>query len=241
MTIGVFDSGIGGLTTLKELIKKYPNNNYIYYGDSINIPYGNKTKEELEILVNKIIKFLLSKNVELIVIACGTVSSNLYSKLKKTFDVPIIDILTSTLDYIKQNNLKKIGVLATPMTIKSNVFQKNIKEIKTVSCPEFVPLIEKGIIKGKRIEAVVNQSLMLLNGCENIILGCTHYPLLIPLIEPNTTAKIINMSKCLVDNIYITNNSKLNVEIYFSKLNEEIKSHVNNIILCEKKIIERRI
>ncbi len=106
MRIGVFDSGVGGLTVLNTLVRKYPNNEYIYYGDTKNMPYGTKSLKELEEFSDKIIKFLLSKNVDIIVIACGTVSSNLYAQLKEKYDIPIFDIITPTINYLNSKDYK---------------------------------------------------------------------------------------------------------------------------------------
>ena len=105
MRVGVFDSGVGGLTVLNKLVSKYPKNDYIYFGDTINIPYGEKDIDTLFNLSSKIIEYLISKKVELIVIACGTVSSNCYEKLKSTYNIPIIDIISPTINYVKENNL----------------------------------------------------------------------------------------------------------------------------------------
>lgn len=241
MRIGVFDSGIGGLTVLREVIQAYPNNEYIYYGDSANIPYGIKSKDELRILTDKIIKFLISKKVDLIIIACGTISSNLYSEIKDKYNIPIVDILMPTINYALKNNLKNIGVMATPMTIKSGFFQDNLENIKVVSCPKFVPLIEKGITKGGEIEEIVKEYLFSLKDCDNIILGCTHYPVLTPILQKYSASSFINMGKCLLDTLNVNDNGVLDIEIYFSKVNENIINNTNNIIKNDKKIIEWRL
>ena len=141
MKIGIFDSGIGGLTVLAELIKKYPNNKYYYFGDNINAPYGTKSKEELLKLSNKIINFLNKKDVDLIIVACGTISSNVFDKLPK--DTKIYDVISPTIDYINNSNYETIGLIGTNMTIKSKTFEKRInKKIIARSCNDFVPYIE---------------------------------------------------------------------------------------------------
>ena len=126
MKIGIFDSGIGGLTVLAELIKKYPNNKYYYFGDNINAPYGTKSKEELLKLSNKIINFLNKKEVDLIIVACGTISSNVFDKLPK--DTKIYDVISPTIDYINNSNYENIGLIGTNMTIKSKTFEKRINK-----------------------------------------------------------------------------------------------------------------
>ena len=127
MKIGIFDSGIGGLTVLAELIKKYPNNKYYYFGDNINAPYGTKSKEELLKLSNKIINFLNKKDVDLIIVACGTISSNVFDKLPK--DIKIYDVISPTIDYINNSNYETIGLIGTKMTIKSKTFEKRTRGV----------------------------------------------------------------------------------------------------------------
>ncbi len=240
MRIGVFDSGIGGLTVLHELIKKYPDNEYIYYGDTANIPYGTKTKEELANLADKIIKFLISKDAELIVIACGTISSNLYDEIKDKYGVKIVDVLSPTINYIKQNNLKNVGIMATPMTIKSRTFEKHLSSVIGVACPKLVPLIEKGEFN-QELEDAVKEYLQKLKGTECIVLGCTHYPLVIPIIQKYSAIPLINMGKCLVDTLNVNSGSTLHIEIYFSSLSDEIITNTSSIIKETKGIQERKL
>lgn len=223
MKIGVFDSGIGGLTVLKELINKYPYAHYIYYGDTKNLPYGNKTRKELRIFSQKIIDFLITKEVDLVIVACGTVSSNVYTDLIKLYNIPIIDILTPTIDYIKKNNLKEVGVLGTKMTIKSKAFGKDIKQ---VACPKLVPLIENN----ENLDEVCMQYLKKLKNCQNIILGCTHYPLALSSLKKYSQANFINMGECIIDKIEIKDKESLKVELYFSKITPNLINNVHKII-----------
>jgi len=104
MKVGIFDSGIGGLTVLKNLYKHYPNNEYIYFGDTLNLPYGTKTKEELKKLASNDVDFLLDKNVDIIIIACGTVSSNCINYLNHKYNIPIYDIISPTINYLNNSN-----------------------------------------------------------------------------------------------------------------------------------------
>ena len=240
MRIGLFDSGIGGLTVLAEFINKYPNCEYIYYGDTANLPYGTKSKEELSVLADKIIKFLISKKIDLIVIACGTISSNLYSEIKDKYNVKIIDILTPTINYITQNKLNNIGIMATPMTVKSQFFEKRLVNVTSIACPKLVPLIECGEFTDE-LKQAVKEYLQKLKGCDYIILGCTHYPLIIPIIQKYSTIPFINMGKCLVDTINVNSKSTLHIELYFSKLTNEIITNVSKIIKENKKIYERKV
>lgn len=161
MRIGIFDSGIGGLTVLKELIK-YPNE-YYYCGDNINIPYGTKSIEELKLLSCKIIDFLLTKNVDLIIIACGTISTNILEYLKNKYNIPIYDIISPVLDIIDDDTT----VLATPMTVRSNKF------VNAIACPLLVPLVEKNEDCTEVLKKYLSQV-----RTNKIVLGCTHYPIL---------------------------------------------------------------
>ena len=224
MRIGVFDSGIGGLTVLKELRNRYPYNDYIYVGDNINLPYGKKSKEEIIRLSYRIMDFLIDKKVDMCVIACGTISSNAYSELKEKYNIKIVDIITPIIRYIKENNIDNVGVFATEATINSHIFKKLLPDIKVYeeACPEFVPLIEGNKILSKEMEESIAKHLKNIP-CNNIILGCTHYPIIEELIDAET----INMGK----NIYLysdTGNSSC--KYYFSYKDEILEKNVYNIV-----------
>ncbi len=219
MRIGVFDSGMGGLTVLKSLIDKYPNNYYIYFGDTLNMPYGNKSVKELEQLSSNIIAFLLNKKVDIIVIACGTISSNCLDYLKKKFDIPIYDILSPTIEFLKEVKLDNTAVIATTNTIKSGIFN-NLTDYQ-IECPLFVPLIEEGKINSIEMENAI-EGYLKGKKIDNLILGCTHYPLL----EKNLTnylGKInyINMGKVLANKIVLDDEYYF-LELNFSKINANI-------------------
>ena len=228
MRVGVFDSGVGGLTVLKKLTEKYPLNDYIYFGDTINIPYGEKDINTLYNLSSKIVEFFIENKVDLIVIACGTVSSNCYMKLKSNYDVEIIDIITPTLKYIKDNNYKDIGVIATTRTIDSHVFKNNLDiPVYEEACSEFVDLIESNkydlIDVDKHIKNIKS---------DTIVLGCTHYPL----IKDKINRKCIDMA----DNIVLkSNNGNGSITLYFSKLDDKVIENVNRIINKEIKVYEK--
>ena len=237
MKIGIFDSGIGGLTVLKRLLTDFPLNEYIYFGDTLNLPYGTKSLEDLEKCADKIIKFLIFEKVDIIVIACGTISSNLYDKIKDKYGVKIIDVLMPTIKFIKENNLESVGILGTPMTIKSKAFDKYA--LNSVSCPLFVPLIESGKVNSKECEDAVKGYLRELGDCDNIILGCTHYPLLIPVLTKYTKANLIDMGMCVSRCLDIQSGKEQKVTLYFSKVNDILKNNVKNIIGDKYEIKEK--
>lgn len=229
MRIGLFDSGVGGLTVLKELINRYPNNEYIYFGDTKNIPYGTKTKEELELLSSRIIEFLINKSVDIIVIACGTVSSNISDLLKNKYNIKILDIVNPTIEYINCSKYNKIGVLATNATINSKIFSKNInKDVKEVACTQFVPLIESNNLDN--LDECIPYYLENLNDRDLIVLGCTHYPIIEDKIKTylKNNIKLLNMAECILGNF--SNDYKSSVELYFSKLDSITINNIKNIM-----------
>lgn len=236
MRIGIFDSGIGGLTVLKEIIKKFPNNHYIYFGDSKNMPYGNKSFEELMNLAKNNIQFLLSKKVDLIIIACGTVSSNINSEFKKQYNIPIIDIINPTINYLNKTNLKNVGIIATTMTINSNVFNKNNLKIKNLilkDCPSFVPIIEKNLINTKYCDLEIEKYLSFMkNQIKNLVLGCTHYPLLEDKLKTffNNKTNLINIGTIIANELNLKNETNFKLDLYFSDLNSSLKTNVINIM-----------
>ena len=236
MRIGLFDSGLGGLTVLKTLLKKYPNNEYVYYGDTLNIPYGDKTKEELIILAKKNVEFLLSKKVDMIVVACGTVSSNCLDILKETYNIPIISILEPTIDYLNNSNYQNILVMATHATINSHIFKNNIiKNIYELETPKLVPMIENNNLLD--INKVLHEYLdNYLNNIDVLVLGCTHYPIIKDYIKNvvGENTNILDMS----DLIKIDNNGNRSLEIYFSKIDDKIITNTKNILEINNLIIK---
>ena len=231
MKIGVFDSGIGGLNVLKELINSYPNNIYYYYGDTKNLPYGDKNKETITRLAIKIINFFIEKKVDLIIIACGTVSSTCFNELKQITSIPIVDILSGTINYLNNSNLKNILVFATKRTIESHLFRNSVKkEIKEVATPEFVPMIEKDEIDNLIIKKYLNNY----KDIDALVLGCTHYPILKDEFKKYLCddVLIIDMGKILVNNLNLQNSSKQEIYLYFTKIDNNLLKNVNKIINC---------
>lgn len=228
MRIGIFDSGIGGINVLSSFIKKYPNNEYIYFGDTINLPYGSKSKEELLKLARNAINFLISKHVDIIIIACGTISSNCYKDLCQEYDIKIYDIISPTLKFLENCSLQNIGVIGTVRTIESNIFNIKGKKVFTKKTPSFVPIIENNEILEKENEIISELKDFAL--CDILVLGCTHYPLLKNIIENKIGIKTIDMGEILVNNIHLSNNSKKLYELYFSKIDDNLLINVSNIL-----------
>lgn len=182
--IGVFDSGIGGISVLEEIYKILPNENYLYFGDSKNAPYGDKTNDEIREYTYKIIDHFLKNDVKIIVIACNTVTSFLYKELVKKLTIPVIGVIYPTIEYVNDLHIKKVGVIATVRTIENNTYQKLIdKSVFALPTPEFVPMIEDGsyINKTDEIHSILQP--LLDKKIHALVLGCTHYPFLRSQIE----------------------------------------------------------
>lgn len=228
MKIGMFDSGIGGLTVLKEFIKKYPNNHYIYYGDTKNLPYGTKEKEELLKLVKPIISFFTKQKVDFIIIACGTISANCFSELKKMTTIPIYDIITPTINYLNHNNYKSLAIFATNRTIDSHIFKDKLvdKDVLEIKTPEFVPMIENNKLD---LSIIKNYCLQVFNH-DILILGCTHYPLLINELKKYLSIPILNMAIPLLNSIEISNDTNFKLELYFTKIDTNLINNIQKII-----------
>lgn len=242
MKVGIFDSGLGGLTVLKELLKVHPNNEYIYFGDTYNLPYGNKSKEELLVYSDKIIKFLKEKKVELIILACGTISSNVYFEVKDKYHIPIIDVLGPTVNYLLNCQYKKVGVIGTEMLIKSQYFTKHLKniDVKSLATPKLVPLIEKGQSSSLECKNVLKDYLEYFDDDIPLILGCTHYTLLKEEILKIKKLKLINMGEILSYDINLKETNKSEVLLYFSKVDSILENNVKQII-GNFKIFEKRL
>lgn len=235
MRVGLFDSGIGGINVLNELVKKYPNNHYIYFGDTKNLPYGNKSVLELMNLSSRIIEFLINKKVDIIIIACGTVSSNCYLKLKESYNIPIFDIISPTINYLKNSNYNNIGVIGTNKTIESNVFMIPNKNVLMKSTPSLVPMIENNLYKDNlEIRDILDD----FKNIECLVLGCTHYPLLKNEISKYLDIPLIDMGVCLSNQLDLKDNDELKIDLYFSSINNELKNNVKNILKKKYSLYE---
>ncbi|MFH1397363.1 MAG: glutamate racemase [Candidatus Omnitrophota bacterium] len=190
--IGVFDSGVGGLTVAKELFRQLSNEDIIYFGDTARVPYGIKSRETVIRFSIENILFLLRQDVKLICVACNTVSSVALPQIKNHFRVPLVGVITPAAReavYATQN--KRVGVIGTKGTINSRTYENEIQQldpavnVTAVACPLFVPLVEEGWTKGDVVANIARKYLQPLKQArvDTVILGCTHYPLLKPVIE----------------------------------------------------------
>lgn len=199
LPIGIFDSGIGGLTVLKELKKQLPNEKFIYLADMKNNPYGEKSGKLIESLTRKIIEQLIIKGVKMIIIACNTASSYNIDQIRRDYKVPILTVLESGAKSISTNS-KKILIAATTATCEAGLYSqiilKNRKgiDVDCMPCPLIVPAIETNNIKDDEIQYIVDGYLSKYKNKEidTLILGCTHYPILIDYFK-NSLEKNINI------------------------------------------------
>ncbi len=185
--IGVFDSGIGGLTVAREIMRLLPNEKIVYFGDTARVPYGSKSKETIIRYSRQIIRFLQTHNVKAIVIACNTASALALETVSKEVDIPVIGVVVpGARAAIEATGNKKIGVVATEATIQSEIYTQVIQledqemQVTGKACPLFVPIVEEGFAKHKIAEQVIDYYLeeMKNSNVDTLILGCTHYPLL---------------------------------------------------------------
>lgn len=253
--IGMFDSGCGGLTVLKEYLKIMPNENFIYYGDTAHLPYGDKSKEKIIEYSEEAVKFLINKNVKMIIIACGTASALAYEYLNSKYDIEIRNIITSVAKNIAS---KKIGVIATKATIRSNAWENEIlkyhedAKISSVACQLFVPLIEEGFANCKATDYFVKKYINRLdNSIDTLVLGCTHYPILKDKIKKALRAKVnlVNVGEASANDTLIflkennVQNSQIdngNIEFYSSDDFKSFKENAKNIgfNITENKALE---
>lgn len=189
--IGFLDSGVGGLTVVKELIRQLPHEEIVYIGDSARAPYGPRPADQIREYTWQLVKFLLTKNVKMIVFACNTATAVAWEEIKAALDIPVLGvILPGSSAAIKVTQGKKLGVIATPMTISSDIYRQKVQlldpqvEVISMACPKFVPLVESNQPQSSIAKKVVYETLAPLVGkVDTLILGCTHYPLLRPIIQ----------------------------------------------------------
>ena len=199
MRIGLFDSGIGGFTVLKKVIDLYPNNSFIYLADTARLPYGVKTNNEIKKFAKEISSWFTCQNIDAFLVSCNTTNAIALDVIKENLDVPIFDLIGSTASTIQES---RVGVIATPSTVKTKAYTNAILEFKPRTfvieqpCPEFVPMIEINNINSDEITDVATRYLqpLLKEKIHSLILGCSHYPLITPLL-----ADILPSSVKLID------------------------------------------
>lgn len=208
--IGMFDSGVGGLTVYKEIRNKFPNENIIYLGDTKSFPYGSKSKESIINLTKQGIDFLISKNVKAVIIACGTATSQALETVKNLYSIPIIGIIEPTAEYISQkSNICNVGIVATAGTIRSNGWANALLKYKpdldiiNKPCPLLAPMAEEGWTDNEVAKLTVHEYMNGLHDVDALVLGCTHYPLFANIFksELKETSEIINTGVIIANHL----------------------------------------
>ena len=187
--IGVFDSGIGGLTVVRALMERLPFENLVYFGDTARVPYGVKSVETIAHYTTQIAQFLLEKNVKLLIIACNTMAAVAAQSVRDLSPVPVLDVIDAGAVAARQG--RRVGVIGTPTTINSNAYARAIHEyepavrIHSQACALFVPLVEEGWLDHEVTRLTAREYLkpLLVEKIDTLVLGCTHYPLLKPLLQ----------------------------------------------------------
>lgn len=232
--IGIFDSGVGGLTNAKEIKRLLPNENIIYFGDTKHLPYGEKSKEAIIEYSTKITNFLLENNCKAIVVACNTATANALASIKELVDncVPVIDVINPVAEKVAYEIHNNVGVIATKATVNSGLYKKSIRKhnkfikVDELATPLLVPAIEEGFKNHPITHAIIYNYLSnsKLKNIETLILGCTHYPLLIDEIKqyygnrvrvidsPNIVA---NQLKMILEKHHLLNSSKDTPQYHF--------------------------
>ncbi|MCX8033995.1 MAG: glutamate racemase [Thermodesulfovibrio sp.] len=231
--IGIFDSGVGGLTVLKEIYKLLPNENLIYLGDTARVPYGIRSPETVIKYSLECAEFLYKKGIKLLVLACNTSSSISLDTLRKNFDIPIIGVIEpgarKALEVTKNN---KIGVIGTEATIQSKSYHLTIKSLNpdifviSKACPLFVPIVEEGILEGAIADLIIERYLKEIKkiGIDTLILGCTHYPLLKKAIKKymkdinlvdSAEAVAQDVKRLLIEKKFLNNQKSENTKIFY--------------------------
>lgn len=206
--IGIFDSGVGGLTVAHAIKQLLPGENLIYFGDTAHLPYGDKSAESIKFYSRRITEFLLEHNSKVVLVACNSASASAFDTLKEEFKgkTILIDVIDPVVDYLSTRNFSKIGVIGTKRTISSETYNKKLMQkspgtsVVSMATPLLVPMIEEGFIFDDISNAILRSYLSndSLTGIQALVLGCTHYPII-----KNQISKIFNFNVEVIDSARI--------------------------------------
>ncbi|MCS7299668.1 MAG: glutamate racemase [Spirochaetia bacterium] len=251
--IGIFDSGVGGLTVLKQVVRFLPNESIIYLGDTKHLPYGDKSKDAVIRFSIENTKFLISQDVKAIVIACNSASSVATPVLKEKFNLPIVDVIEPTVECVASDSPKSVLVIGTIRTIRSKVFNSKITSLNSNisvsdrACPVFVPMVEEGAFIDKdsdlykALEKTISHYLADFKGkVDSVIMGCTHYPLIrdeiasfigdgVKLIDPGECSAI-KLKEILEQNEMLSDGYHKFTKLYVTDLSERTREVVKMIM-----------
>lgn len=237
--IGIFDSGVGGLTVAKAITQLLPNENIIYFGDTSHLPYGDKSPETIRYYASGITKFLLEQQCKVIVIACNSASANAFDKVKEIAgeQVPVLNVIDPVVDSVtRENSYKHVGVIGTKSTINSNTYTDKItfnnKQIlvSALATPLFVPMIEEGFIFDDISNAIIRTYLSRheIGNIESLILGCTHYPII-----KNQINKFYNFEIDIIDSSQIVAKALQKLLIQCNQLNDSTHEISNKFYVSD--------
>jgi glutamate racemase len=243
--IGIFDSGVGGLTVFKSIRESFPHEDIVYFGDTARVPYGPKSKKTVIDYSIQNTRFLLQHNIKLLIIACNTSSSVAIPYIQKITSIPVIGVIVpgseAALDVSRS---KRIGIIGTEGTIKSNAYDVEIKQrddsVFTYSkpCPLFVSLVEEGWIYNQATDIIIDNYLSEFKDLDidTLVLGCTHYPVLYPVIKKYFKDKVelVDSSKAILKEVqkYVSDDiDRLGSEQFFVSDNEEKFEKIAKMIL----------
>ena len=241
--IGIFDSGVGGLTVFKEIRKSFPYSDIVYFGDTARVPYGNKSRETIIEYSRQNANFLLDKGVNIIVVACNTSTAYALNVLQNMTQIPVIGVILSGAESaINATVIGRIGVIGTDGTINSHAYLNAIQAINSEifvvekSCPLFVPLAEEGWHDHQITKQVAEIYLaeILENNIDTLVLGCTHYPLLKTVIQEvcGDSIRLIDSAEAVVKKLEVeTDMNKLGKNMFYVSDNEERFAHITRNIL----------
>lgn len=258
--IGVFDSGIGGLTVLRELLAELPDEDFIYFADSKNAPYGPRSVEDVTALSSRIVQFLVDKGCKIVVIACNTATAAAVNSMRRVFKIPIVGLEPAVKPACLKTRTRHVGVLATEGTFRGAHFKNTSdKYRKYVSlhleiAKELVELAERGVFVGDEVDAVIEKYInpFKQNNVDHIVLGCTHYPFFRPVIEriAGEGIRIIDSSEAIArrtkdilmtTNTMRTENAHRTVSMYSSdspeKLSEIAKLYIGGEFSVEGNVV----
>lgn len=245
--IGVFDSGIGGLTVLKKIIEILPNEEYIYYADKDNVPYGTKPKEDVKKYIKDAVDFLISKKVKAIVVACNTATSIAIKDLRNTYNIPIIGIEPAAKPAVENRGDKKVLIMATPTTIKEEKLRYllerlNAKEyVDLIAMPRLVEFAENKEFNSNNVKEYLQQELEKYNleDYSELVLGCTHFPFFREVLKEifpidtqiiDGSLGVANRLKSVLEEQDLLGNNNVKVEYYYSGRLANNKEELNELL-----------
>lgn len=248
--LGVFDSGIGGLTVVRALLEQLPHENIVYFGDTARVPYGSKSPQVVREYALDDVDFLLSKNVKMIVVACNTVSAVALDVVQKRAQLPVCGvIIPGAREAVRRSSTNRIGVIGTVGTIASNAYthaivhQSHGAQVFSTACPLFVPLVEEGWTEHKVAEMVALEYLfpLMTKKIDTLVLGCTHYPLLTTIIRKVTRGEVqlidsgeataaVVKEMLIEEHLFNTSTDHPNVQFFVSDAPDKF-THIGEIFL----------